>query len=47
MSNILRKNSIVLKISITILALITAILATGLIYKLGNVVGSLISGGCI
>ena len=47
MSNILRKNSIVLKISITTLALITAILATGLIYKLGNVVGSLISGGRI
>lgn len=47
MSNILRKNSIVLKISITILSLITAILATGLIYKLGNVVGSLISGDCI
>lgn len=47
MSDILKKNNVVSKISITILSLITAVLAMGLIYKLGNIVGSLISGGCI
>ena len=43
----LEKNNLFLKISIVTLSVILTMFGTGLIYKLGNIVGSLISGGCV